>query len=211
MNTGLTFNFNGHKYSSKIGLLDLLTRHTDDTKRYPIIHFKDDDLEASLTHDNSYGERYYSFVNGQFTTEGGTHLAAFKEGIIRACKDFYKKDFDASDVRASIVGAVSIRMHEPLFESQTQTKLGAVGCDTQCASLRSWIVEFTRKYLEQYLHKNPETARELLAKIQQSERERKDMAGIRKLANERAKKASLHNKKLRDCNVHYNSNHKRRD
>ena len=211
LNTGLTVNFNGNKYHSKAGLHDLLARHTDDTKRYPIIHFKDGDLEASLTHDNSYGERYYSFVNGQFTTEGGTHLAAFKEGIIRACKDFFKKDFEASDIRASIVGAISIRMHEPVFESQTKTKLGSTAYDEKGSALRPWIVDFVRKYLEQYLHKNPETAKEMLAKIQQSEKERKDMAGIRRLANERAKKASLHNKKLRDCNVHYNSSHKRRE
>ncbi|MDB5104671.1 MAG: hypothetical protein JWP91_2360 [Fibrobacteres bacterium] len=211
LNAGLTVNFNGQKYLSKNGLLDLLARHTDDTKRYPIIHFKDTDLEASLTHDNSYGERYYSFVNGQFTTEGGTHLAAFKEGIIRACKDFFKKEFDPSDIRASIVGAISIRMHEPVFESQTKTKLGSTTYDEKGGPLRAWIVEFVRKHLEQYLHKNPETAKEMLAKIQQSERERKDMAGIRRLANERAKKASLHNKKLRDCNIHWNSTHKKRE
>jgi topoisomerase-4 subunit B len=211
LNTGLAINFNGQKFSSKSGLLDLLNRHTDDTKRYPVIHFKEGDLEASLTHDNSYGERYYSFVNGQFTTEGGTHLAAFKEGIIRACKDFFKKEFEASDIRASIVGAISIRMHEPVFESQTKTKLGSTTYDEKGNSLRQWIVDFTRRNLEQYLHKNPDTAKEMLAKIQQSEKERKDMAGIRRLANERAKKASLHNKKLRDCNVHYNSSHKRRD
>lgn len=211
LNAGLTINFGEQKYFSKNGLLDLLTRHTDDTKRYPIIHFREGDLEASLTHDNSYGERYFSFVNGQFTTEGGTHLAAFREGIIRACKDFYKKEFEAADVRASIVGAISIRMHEPVFESQTKTKLGSTTYDEKGNPLRTWIVEFVRKHLEQYLHKNPETAKEMLAKIQQSERERKDMAGIRRLANERAKKASLHNKKLRDCNVHWNTNHKRRE
>ncbi len=211
LNAGLTINFNGQKYLSKAGLHDLLTRHTDDTKRYPIIHFKDSDLEAAITHDNSYGERYYSFVNGQFTTEGGTHLAAFREGIIRACKDFFKKEFDASDIRASIVGAISIRMHEPVFESQTKTKLGSTNYDEKGNSLRTWIVDFVRNNLEQYLHKNPETAKEMLAKIQQSERERKDMAGIRRLANERAKKASLHNKKLRDCNIHYNTTHKKRE
>ncbi len=211
LNAGLGIAFNGQKYISKNGLLDLLTRHTDETKRYPIIHFKDGDLEAALTHDNSYGERYYSFVNGQFTTEGGTHLAAYREGIIRACKDFYKKEFDAADIRASIVGAISIRMHEPIFESQTKTKLGSTNYDESGNSLRTWIVDFTRKHLEQYLHKNPETAKEMLAKIQQSEKERKEMAGIRRLANDRAKKASLHNKKLRDCNVHWNSTHKRRE
>src|SRR5690606_25950522 len=151
-----------------------------------------------------------SFVNGQYTTEGGTHLAAFKEGVVRAVKDFYKKEFDASDVRASIVGAIAIRMHEPVFESQTKTKLGSTAYNEKGDSLRSWIVEFTRKNLELHLHKNPETAKALLERIQQNERERKDMAGIRKLANERAKKANLHNRKLRDCNIHFDGKHKRR-
>jgi topoisomerase-4 subunit B len=211
LNTGLGINFNGQKHASKNGLLDLLDHHTDDTIRYPVIHFKDGDLEAALTHDGNYGERYFSFVNGQFTTEGGTHLAAFKEGVIRACKDYYKKDVESSDVRGSIVGAISIRMHEPVFESQTKTKLGSTTYNEKGDSLRSWIVEFVRQRLEQYLHKNPETAKALLEKIQQNERERKDMAGIRKLANERAKKANLHNRKLRDCNIHYNTSHRLRD
>ncbi len=211
LNSGLTLNFNGQKYFSKTGLHDLLTHHTDDTIRYPIIHFKEGDLEASLTHDNGFGERYFSFVNGQYTTEGGTHLAAFREGVIRACKDFYKKDFEATDVRGSIVGAVSIRMHEPIFESQTKTKLGSTNYNAKGDSLRTWIVEFTRRNLETYLHKNPDTAKALLEKITQNERERKDMAGIRRLANERAKKANLHNRKLRDCNVHFNSTHKQRE
>jgi len=211
LNAGLTLRFNGESYTSKNGLRDLLERHTDETIRYPIIHLKEADLEISLTHDNHYGERYFSFVNGQYTTEGGTHLAAFKEGVVRACKDFYKKDVDSSDVRASIVGAIAIRMHEPVFESQTKTKLGSTNYNESGDSLRSWIVEFVRKNLELHLHKNPETAKALLDKIQQSERERKDMAGIRKLANERAKKANLHNRKLRDCNVHFDDKHKRRN
>ncbi len=214
LNAGLTIRFNGESYTSKNGLRDLLERHTDETIRYPIVHLKDPkepDIELALTHDNSYGEHYFSFVNGQYTTEGGTHLAAFKEGMVRACKDFYKKDIDSSDVRASIVGAIAIRMHEPVFESQTKTKLGSTNYNESGDSLRSWIVEFTRKNLELFLHKNPETAKALLDKIQQSERERKDMAGIRKLANERAKKANLHNRKLRDCNVHYDDKHKRRN
>jgi topoisomerase-4 subunit B len=214
LNAGLTIRFNGESYTSKNGLRDLLERHTDETIRYPIVHLKDPkepDIEIALTHDNSYGEKYFSFVNGQYTTEGGTHLAAFKEGVVRACKDFYKKDVDSSDVRASIVGAIAIRMHEPVFESQTKTKLGSTNYNESGDSLRSWIVEFTRKNLELFLHKNPETAKALLDKIQQSERERKDMAGIRKLANERAKKANLHNRKLRDCNVHYDDKHKRRN
>ncbi len=211
LNAGLTLGFNGEKFASKNGLLDLLTHHTDDTVRYPIIHFKDDDLEVALTHDGNYGERYFSFVNGQFTTEGGTHLAAFKEGVVRGCKDFYRKEIETSDVRGSIVGAISIRMHEPVFESQTKTKLGSTTYNEKGDSLRTWIVDFVRQKLEQYLHKNPETAKALLEKIQANERERKDMAGIRKLANERAKKANLHNRKLRDCNVHYNTTHKLRD
>ncbi len=213
LNAGLTIRFNGETYTSKNGLRDLLERQTDESIRYPIAHLKDPkepDIEIALTHDNSYGEHYYSFVNGQYTTEGGTHLAAFKEGVVRACKDFYKKDIESSDVRASIVGAIAIRMHEPVFESQTKTKLGSTNYNEKGDSLRSWIVEFTRKNLELYLHKNPDTAKALLEKIQQSERERKDMAGIRKLANERAKKANLHNRKLRDCNVHYDDKHKRR-
>ncbi len=211
LNAGLTLNFNGQKYTSKNGLLDLLTHHTDDTIRYPIIHFKDNDIEVSLTHDGNYGERYFSFVNGQFTTEGGTHLAAFKEGIVRGCKDFFRKEVESSDVRGSIVGAISIRMHEPVFESQTKTKLGSTNYNEKGDSLRTWIVDFVRQKLEQHLHKNPETAKALLEKIQANERERKDMAGIRKLANERAKKANLHNRKLRDCNVHYNTSHRLRD
>ncbi len=211
LNAGLTLVFNGQKFLSKSGLFDLLTHHTDDTIRYPIIHMKEGDLEAALTHDGSYGERYFSFVNGQYTVEGGTHLAAFREGIVRACKDFYKKDFDANDIRSSIIAAISIRMHEPVFESQTKTKLGSTNYDENGNSLRTWIVDFARRHLEQYLHKNPETAKNMLVKIQQNERERKEMAGVRRLANERAKKANLHNKKLRDCNVHYNSNHKQRE
>jgi topoisomerase-4 subunit B len=214
LNAGLTIRFNGESYTSKNGLRDLLERHTDDSIRYPIVHLKDPkeaDIEVALTHDNGYGERYFSFVNGQYTTEGGTHLAAFKEGIVRACKDFYKKDVEASDVRASIVGAIAIRMHEPVFESQTKTKLGSMNYNENGDSLRAWIVEFVRRNLELFLHKNPDTAKALLERIQQNERERKDMAGIRKLANERAKKANLHNRKLRDCNVHYDDKHKRRN
>jgi topoisomerase-4 subunit B len=213
LNAGLSIRFNGETYASRNGLRDLLERQTDETIRYPIIHLKEakePDIEIALTHDNSYGEHYFSFVNGQYTTEGGTHLAAFKEGVVRACKDFYKKDVDSSDVRASIVGAIAIRMHEPVFESQTKTKLGSTNYNEAGDSLRSWVVEFTRKNLELHLHKNPDVAKALLEKIQQSERERKDMAGIRKLANERAKKANLHNRKLRDCNVHYDDKHKRR-
>lgn len=211
LNSGLTLQFNGQKFFSKAGLLDLLGHHTDDTIRYPIIHFKEGDLEAALTHDNGFGERYFSFVNGQYTTEGGTHLAAFKEGVIRACKDFFKKDFEATDVRGSIVGSIAIRMHEPVFESQTKTKLGSTNYNAKGDSLRTWIVDFTRRNLETYLHKNPDTAKALLEKITQNERERKDMAGIRRLANERAKKANLHNRKLRDCNVHFNTTHKARE
>jgi topoisomerase-4 subunit B len=214
LNAGLTLRFGGETYTSKNGLRDLLEHHTDDSIRYPIAHLKDSkepDIEVAVTHDNGYGERYFSFVNGQYTTEGGTHLAAFKEGVVRAVKDFYKKEFEASDVRASIVGAIAIRMHEPVFESQTKTKLGSTVFNEAGDSLRSWVVEFVRKNLELHLHKNPDTAKALLDRIQQNERERKDMAGIRKLANERAKKANLHNRKLRDCNVHFDDKHKRRN
>ena len=204
LNAGLTIYFNKKRYYSKNGLLDLIARKTDPSAiRYPIIHFKDADMEIAFTHGNQYGEEYYSFVNGQFTTQGGTHLAAFREALIKTVREFYKKDFDASDIRASIVGAVSVRIQEPVFESQTKTKLGSLLMAPDGVSVRNHINEFVRSKLDNYLHKNPETADILLKRIMQSERERKDMDGIKKLANQRAKKANLHNKKLRDCRVHY--------
>ncbi|MEY2792725.1 MAG: topoisomerase 4 subunit, partial [Bacteroidota bacterium] len=205
LNAGLTLNFNGQKYFSQNGLLDLLSKKTNaDENRYPIIHLKGNDIELAITHNNQYGEEYYSFVNGQNTTQGGTHLAAFREAIVKTVREFYKKDFDPSDVRASIVGAIAIRVQEPVFESQTKTKLGSTNLspDPDSLSVRSFVGDFVKTELDNFLHKNPSIADALLKRILQSERERKDIAGIKKLANERAKKANLHNKKLRDCRVH---------
>ena len=205
LNSGLTLNYNGKKYHSENGLLDLLENKTDvESIRYPIIHFKGQDIECSLTHTNNYGEEYYSFVNGQYTTQGGTHLAAFKEGIVKAVREFYKKDYDATDIRSSVAGAVAVRVQEPVFESQTKTKLGSLNISPKGQTVRSFVNDFVKKELDNYLHKNPETAQALQKRILQSERERKEIAGIKKLANERAKKAKVHNKKLRDCRVHLN-------
>ncbi len=204
LNAGLTIVFNKKRYYSKNGLMDLIARKTDpEALRYPIIHFKSKDIEVALTHGIQYGEEYYSFVNGQNTSQGGTHLAAFREGIVKTVRDFFKKDFDATDIRASIVGAISLRIQEPVFESQTKTRLGSTHMYPDGPSVRNYIVDFMRKELDDYLHKHSEVAEALLKRIQQSERERKDMAGIKKLANQRAKKANLHNKKLRDCRIHY--------
>lgn len=209
LNAGLRIIFNGKSYVSKNGLLDLLTRETNaDTApeglRYPIIHLKGEDIEVALTHNNDYGEDYHSFVNGQHTTQGGTHQAAFREAYIKVIRDFFKKDYDPSDIRQGIVAAVSVRVVEPVFESQTKTKLGSLNVDEGGPSMRQFVYEFLSKQLDNFLHKNASVADALKKKIEQSERERKDMAGIKKLANERAKKANLHNKKLRDCRVHYN-------
>ena len=206
LNAGLTINFNGEKYFSQNGLLDLLNKKTNtEENRYPIIHLKGNDIELAITHNNQYGEEYYSFVNGQNTTQGGTHLAAFREAIVKTVREFYKKEFDPSDVRASIVGAIAIRVQEPVFESQTKTKLGSttISPDSNSTSIRSFIGDFVKTELDNFLHKNPSTAEAILKRILQSERERKDIAGIKKLANERAKKANLHNKKLRDCRIHF--------
>ncbi len=204
LNAGLTINYNGRKFFSKDGLLDLLKNKSDAEEiRYPIIHFKGDDIEVALTHGNQYGEEYYSFVNGQNTTQGGTHLAAFREGVVKAVRDFFKKEFDASDIRASIVAAVAVRVQEPVFESQTKTKLGSINMAPDGPSVRSYVGDFVAKELEIYLHKNPSVADALQKRILQSERERKEIAGIKKLANERAKKANLHNRKLRDCRAHF--------
>ena len=207
LNAGLTIKFNGKKYYSKNGLLDLLKRKTDaESLRYPIMHFKGDDIELALSHGNQYAEEYYSFVNGQFTTQGGTHLNAFREALVKTVREFYKKDFDANDIRASIVSAISIRVQEPVFESQTKTKLGSLTMEPEGATVRGFVNEFVKKQLDDYLHKHPETADALMKRIMQSERERKEISGIKKLANQRTKKANLHNKKLRDCRVHYNDN-----
>ncbi|MEK6481102.1 DNA topoisomerase IV subunit B [Catalinimonas sp. 4WD22] len=204
LNSGLTINFNGKKYHSENGLLDLLSNKTsEDNLRYPIIHLKGEDIEIAMSHTNQYGEEYYSFVNGQYTTQGGTHLAAFREAVVKTIREFYNKNFDASDVRASIVAAISVRVQEPVFESQTKTKLGSQNVGPEGPTMRTFINDFIKKQLDNYLHRHQDTANALLKRIQQSERERKEIAGIKKLANERAKKANLHNKKLRDCRMHY--------
>lgn len=205
LNAGLVINLNGKRYISKNGLLDLLQRKTNaDEIRYPIIHLKGPDIELALTHENQYGEEYYSFVNGQFTTQGGTHLVAFREAFVKTIRDFFKKDYDVGDVRASICAAISIRVQEPVFESQTKTKLGSQVVYEDGPTVRNFIGDFLTRELNNFLHKNPATADALKRRIEQSERERKELAGIKKLANERAKKANLHNKKLRDCRFHYN-------
>ena len=206
LNSGLTINYNGNKYFSKNGLLDLLSNKTNiDKLQYPIIHLFGTDLEVAITHCNQYGEEYYSFVNGQHTTQGGTHLASFREAIVRTVRDFFNKDFDANDIRASIVASISIRVQSPVFESQTKTKLGSLNMGPSGPTIRIFINDFIKKNLDDFLHKNPDTALKLKNRILQSEKERKDMAGIKKLANKRAKKANLHNKKLRDCRFHLNN------
>ncbi len=205
LNAGLTVNLNGKKYHSERGLLDLLERKTDvEALRYPIIHLKGNDIEVALTHGNQYGEEYYSFVNGQNTTQGGTHLAAFREALVKTIRDFYGKNFDAADIRASIVGAIAVRVQEPVFESQTKTKLGSQQVAPDGPTMRTFVNDFLKTELDNFLHRNSETADALQKRIMQSERERKEIAGIKKLANERAKKANLHNKKLRDCRLHFN-------
>jgi len=205
LNAGLVMNLNGKRYVSKNGLLDLLQRKTnEDEIRYPIIHLKGEDIEVAITHESAYGEEYYSFVNGQFTTQGGTHLAAFRECYVKTIRDFFKKDYDAADIRGSICSALSIRVQEPVFESQTKTKLGSQTVFDGGPSMKNFIGDFLGKELNNYLHKNPVTTDALKKRIEQNERERKELSGIRKLANERAKKANLHNKKLRDCKFHYN-------
>jgi topoisomerase IV subunit B len=205
LNAGLVMNLNGKKYISKNGLLDLLERKTNkDEIRYPIIHLKGEDIEVAITHEGTYGEEYYSFVNGQFTTQGGTHLAAFREGYIKTIRDFFKKDYDAADIRGSICAAISVRVQEPVFESQTKTKLGSQIVYEGGPSMKNFIGDFLLKELDNFLHRNAATAEALKKRIEQNERERKELSGIRKLANERAKKANLHNKKLRDCKFHYN-------
>lgn len=204
LNAGLKLVFNNKTLVSKNGLLDLLNNKTnEETNRYPIIHLKGDDIEIALTHGNQYGEQYYSFVNGQNTTQGGTHLNAFKEAIVKTVRDFYGKNYDPKDIRASIISAISVRVEEPVFESQTKTKLGSNDIGPEGPSVRAFISDFLGRELDNFLHKNPEIAKEIQKRIMQSERERKEIAGVKKLANQRAKKANLHNKKLRDCRVHY--------
>jgi len=204
LNSGLSLWYNGKRFYSKNGLHDLLDRKTDEnTLKYPIIHFKSEDIEFAMVHDNHYGEEYYSFVNGQYTVQGGTHQQAYREAIVKTVREFYNKNYDAQDIRASIVAAISIRMQEPVFESQTKTKLGSNHIEKDGQSMKAYVGEYIKKNLDNFLHKNTAVAELLLKKIQQSERERKDMAGVKKIANQRAKKANLHNKKLRDCKVHF--------
>jgi topoisomerase-4 subunit B len=206
LNSGLVINFNGNKFISRNGLVDLLNENMNKEGLYPIVHLTGEDIEIAFTHGLQYGEDYYSFVNGQNTTQGGSHLIAFREAIVKTIRDFYKKDYDPSDIRSSIIAAISIKVEEPIFESQTKTKLGSKDMGPEGPSVRNFISEFIKKQLDDFLHRNPETARTILKKIQDSEKERKAISSIQKLARDRAKKVSLHNKKLRDCRIHYNSN-----
>ncbi|MDR0749982.1 MAG: type IIA DNA topoisomerase subunit B [Tannerellaceae bacterium] len=204
LNSGLTIMYNGKKFFSRNGLADLLNENMTMEPLYPIIHLKGEDIELVITHSNQYGEEYYSFVNGQYTTQGGTHLSAFKETIGRVIKEYYNKNFDYSDIRAGIVSAISIKVEEPVFESQTKTKLGSKDMGPKGPTVSKFIGDFIKKELDNYLHKNQETSDALLRKILESEKERKAIAGVTRLARERAKKANLHNKKLRDCRIHLN-------
>lgn len=211
LNRGLTIIFNGEKYFSEKGLYDLLEKNMSDEPLYPIIHLQDEDIEVAITHTSSYGEEYYSFVNGQHTTQGGTHQQAFREAYVKTIREFYQKDYDAVDIRSSIVAAVAVKVMEPVFESQTKTKLGSNDVGPDGPTMRTFVNDFLKKYLDNFLHRNPETAELLQKKILQSERERKDLAGIKKLAKKRAKEVSLHNKKLRDCRLHFNKDKGRAD
>jgi len=204
LNTGLAIYYNGQKFQSKNGLLDLLQVKMDGEPLYPIIHLTGDDIEVVITHANHYGEEYYSFVNGQHTTQGGTHQGAFREAVAKTIKDYFKKDWEAGDVRTGIVAAVSVKVIEPVFESQTKTKLGSLEIEPGGQSMRSFVGDFLGRDLNNFLHKNPEVTDILQQRILTNERERKELSGIRKLARERAKKSSLHNRKLRDCRIHLN-------
>lgn len=205
LNPGLTIVFNGEKYYSENGLKDLLAENISESDLlYPIIHLRGDDIEIAITHSKTqYSEEYHSFVNGQNTTQGGTHLAAFRESLVKTIREFYGKTYDASDIRKSVVSAIAIKVMEPVFESQTKTKLGSTDMGGDLPTVRTYINDFVKKYFDNYLHKNPDTTEKIQRKILQAERERKELSGIRKLAKDRAKKASLHNKKLRDCRVHF--------
>lgn len=205
LNAGLSIYLNGERYYSKNGLLDLLNDKTDpEAIRYPIIHLSGYDIDIALTHGNNYGEEYYSFVNGQYTSQGGTHLQAFREGVVNAMRTHFSKNYDVSDIRASIIAAVSVRVQEPVFESQTKTKLGSTHVAPGGETMRTFVTKFVEKEVDNFLHKNKAVAEAIKKRIEQSEKERKEIAGIKKLANTRAKKANLHNKKLRDCRVHLN-------
>ena len=202
LNRGLSMYFNGEKFQSKDGLKDLLENNMDGDPLYPIIHIEDEDIEVAFTHGRTYGEDYYSFVNGQHTTQGGTHQSAFRESVAKVIRDFYNKNYEASDIRQSIVAAIAVKVIEPIFESQTKTKLGSQEIEPGGKSMRAFINDFLKDKLDNYLHRNPAVAETIEKKIKQSERERKERAGIRKIARDRSKKSSLHNKKLRDCRSH---------
>jgi topoisomerase-4 subunit B len=212
LNPGLTILFNGEKFYSENGLKDLLGDSiSEDDQLYPIIHLRGEDIEVAITHSKTqYSEEYHSFVNGQNTSQGGTHLLAFREALVKTIREYYGKNYEAADVRKSVVSAISIKVMEPIFESQTKTKLGSTDMGGDLPTVRTYINDFLKKYLDNYLHKNPETAEQLQRKILQAERERKELSGIRKLAKDRAKKASVHNKKLRDCRIHLGDNKKER-
>ncbi len=209
LNTGLTLKFNDKEFISKNGLLDLLNEGLTKEPLYSPIHLKGDDIEIAITHGNDYGEGISSFVNGQYTTQGGTHMAAFREAVAKTIKDFFKKDFDPSDIRQSMIAAISIKVQEPVFESQTKTKLGSKEISPGGVSIRNFIGDFLKEHLDNYLHRHPEVADAMMRKILESEKERKAISGIQKLARDRAKKANLHNKKLRDCRIHYNEKNER--
>ena len=205
LNAGLVINLNGKRYVSKNGLLELLQRKSnEDELNYPIIHLKGEDIEVAITHNNDYGEDIFSFVNGQYTTQGGTHQQAFREAFVKTIRDYFKKDYDAADIRQGIVAAISVRVQEPVFESQTKTKLGSNIVYEGGPTMKNFIGDFFSRELDNFLHRNQQTADALKKKIERNEKERKELSGIKKLANERAKKANLHNKKLRDCRYHYN-------
>lgn len=206
LNAGLAINFNGKVYKSKHGLIDLLNDNMTSPSLYPFIHLSTDDFEVALTHGNQYGEEYYSFVNGQHTTQGGTHQIAFREALVKTIREFYNKNFDVSDIRTGVIAAISIKIEEPVFESQTKTKLGSKDMVPNGPTVRNYVVDFIKKELDNFLHRNTDIAEALMRKILDSEKERKAISGIQKLAKERAKKVSLHNKKLRDCRVHYSTN-----
>ena len=210
LNSGLTVYFNDNPLYSENGLKDLLEENMSAEGLYPIIHIKDEDIEVAMTHGNQYGEEYYSFVNGQHTTQGGTHLNAFREALVKTLRDFYRKDYEASDIRTSIIAAISIKIEDPVFESQTKTKLGSKDMGPEGPTIRNYVNDFIKTRLDNYLHMNQETADILLKKIVESEKERKEINSVKKLAKKRAKKANLHNRKLRDCRIHYNSSHERR-
>jgi len=210
LNNGLTIIFNGERFHAQNGLLDLLNSYIDTPNIYPIIHLRDGDFECAFSHCEMYGEEYYTFVNGQHTTQGGTHLAAFREALVKTIREFYKKDFDTNDIKASLIAALSIKVQDPVFESQTKTKLGSLHVEPDGMTIRNYIMDIVKKQLDNFLHMNQDTAEALLRKIMQSEKERKEWANIKKIAKESVKKVSLHNKKLRDCRIHYNNHDDRR-